>query len=152
VQWYLNVPTLRNTRLKVSPGASDPESHTPLIDVVVWVVFPAFVHRTLVPFAMVIVAGLKAKLTIFTRLTEVGADGVVLCRAPRPTATLGTCNAPTSTTATNPVPTRIEMFRISHIPSSTAPNVQYYESGAGSDVVWPSGSEAVPHLAVLRDV
>jgi hypothetical protein len=136
VQWYLNVPALRNTRLKVSPGASEPESHTPLIDVEVWAVFPAFVHRTLVPFAMVIVAGLKAKFTIFTRLTEAGADGVVvLGRAPRLVATLGTCSAPTSATASNPVPTRIEMFRIPHIPSSTGPNVEY-EPGAGSDVVW----------------
>jgi hypothetical protein len=137
VQWYLNVPALRNTRLKVSPGASEPESHTPLIDVEVWVVFPAFVHRTFVPFAMVIVVGLKAKLTIFTRLIEVGADGVVvLGRAPRPMATPGTCNEPTSTTATNPVPTRIEIFPIPHIPSSTGPSVQY-EPGAGSDAVWP---------------
>ena len=137
MQWYLNVPTLRNTRLKVSPGASEPESHIPLFDVVVWAVFAAFVHLTLVPFAIVIVAGLKAKLTIFTRLTEVGADGVVvLGRAPRPIATLGSCSAPTSTTASNPVPTRIEMFRIPHIPSSTGPNVEY-EPGAGSDVVWP---------------
>jgi hypothetical protein len=117
VHRYLNVPVFRNTRLKVSPDASDPESHTPLFDVVVWAVLPAFVHRTLVPFAIVIVAGLKAKLTIFTRLTEVGADGVVvLGRSPRPIATPGACSALTSTTATNPVPTRIEIFRIPHIP------------------------------------
>jgi hypothetical protein len=135
VHRYLNVPVFRNTRLKVSPGASDPESHTPLVDVVVWAVFPAFVHRTLVPFAIVIVAGLKAKLTIFTRLTDVGADGVVvLGRAPRPIATPGTCSALTSTTATNPVPTRIEIFRIPRIPSSTGLSVQY-EPGAGSDAM-----------------
>jgi hypothetical protein len=49
-------------------------------------------------------------------------------------ATLGTCSALTSTTATNPVPTRIEIFRIPHIPSSTGLSVQY-EPGAGSDAV-----------------
>jgi hypothetical protein len=43
-----------------------------LVDVVVWLTLPPFVHVTFV-FAMVIVLGVKAKLMIFTRLTEVAA-------------------------------------------------------------------------------
>src|SRR6266540_2250998 len=74
VQWYLNVPTFLNTRPKAAPGASTPESHKPLFEVVVWLTVPLFVHLTFVPFAMVIVLGLKAKLTIFTRSTEVAAS------------------------------------------------------------------------------
>ena len=74
VQWYLNVPTFLNTRPKAAPGASTPEFHKPLFEVVVWLTLPRFVHLTFVPFAMVIALGLKAKLTIFTRSTEVAAS------------------------------------------------------------------------------
>ncbi len=78
MQWYLNVPTFLNRRPKVAPGASTPESHKPLFDVVVWLTLPSFLHLTFVPFAIVIVLGLKAKLMIFTRLTVVTATSEVL--------------------------------------------------------------------------
>ncbi len=57
VQWYLNVPAFLNTWPKAAPGASAPESHKPLFDVVVWLTLPPFVHLTFVPFEIVIVLG-----------------------------------------------------------------------------------------------
>jgi hypothetical protein len=45
-----------------------------LFEVVVWLTLPRFVHLTFEPFAMVIALGLKAKLTILTRSSEVTAS------------------------------------------------------------------------------
>jgi hypothetical protein len=112
VQWYLNVPTLLNTWPKVAPGASTPESHKPLFDVVVWLTLPPFVHLTFVPFAIVIVLGLKAKLMIFTRLSEVTATGEAVFPGDRSDAKLGTASEPTSVAASSVVPNRIGALRI----------------------------------------
>ena len=59
-QWYRNVPALLNSRLNEAPGAIEPEFHTPVFEVEVWRVLEAFVHRTLVPRVILILAGSKA--------------------------------------------------------------------------------------------
>jgi len=112
VQWYLNVPTFLNTRPKVAPGASTPESHTPLFDVVVWLTLPPFVHLTLVPFAMVIVLGLKAKSMIFAALTEVITSDEALLPCDRSDAMLGTATEPTSVATSSVIPILIGALRI----------------------------------------
>src|SRR5512145_3507682 len=64
---YRNVPRLRNTRLNVSPGASVPESHRPVRDVVVCPTPPRFFHVTRVPRGTSMRRGRNAKSTILTR-------------------------------------------------------------------------------------
>jgi hypothetical protein len=108
----LNVPAFLNTRPKEAPGASTPESHTPLIDVVVWLTVPAFVHLTFVPLAMVIALGLKAKLMIFTALTEVIASGEAPFACDRSDARLGTASEPTSVATSSVIPILIGALRI----------------------------------------
>jgi predicted pyridoxine 5'-phosphate oxidase superfamily flavin-nucleotide-binding protein len=108
----LNVPAFLNTRPKAAPGASTPESHTPLIDVVVWLTVPAFVHLTFVPFAMVIALGLKAKLMILTALTEVAVSREACPLGDRSDAILGTASDPTSVATSSVIPILIGALRI----------------------------------------
>jgi hypothetical protein len=99
-----------NNRLNVWPGASGPESHKPLFDVVVWLTVPRFVHLTFVPLVIVIVLGLNAKLTIFTRWTEVAAASA-LFDGTRTDATLGIAGEPTrAAAATIVIPNLIGAF------------------------------------------
>jgi len=112
VQWYLNVPTFLNTRPKAAPGASTPESHSPLFDVVVWLTLPPFVHLTFVPFAMVIVLGLKAKLMIFTALSDVTATGEARPPRDRSDAILGIASEATSVATSSVIPILIGALRI----------------------------------------
>jgi len=65
-QTYLNVPARGKIRPKDPPGDRVPEFQAPALDVVVWGTRSAFVHLTLVPLAIVITRGEKAKSTILT--------------------------------------------------------------------------------------
>src|SRR5688500_10634325 len=59
-----------NTREKVDPRAINPESHTPLSDVVVWASeLPGsqYTHRTVMPSRTRMFPGMKVLLTITTR-------------------------------------------------------------------------------------
>lgn len=61
MQWYEYVPGVLNTKVKDLPGLSEPESHTPLSLVQVWVGESWFVVVTAVPAATSSTAGIKVK-------------------------------------------------------------------------------------------
>ena len=64
VQWYGYVPAVLNVYVNVSPFARKPESHTPVSEVVVCVIWPVFVQQTVVPTGTVMSAGLKNRSPI----------------------------------------------------------------------------------------
>jgi hypothetical protein len=66
-QWYANVPAALKVKVKLAFCPSEPLSHTPVFEVLVWATpISMFVQRTLSPALIVIVAGVNAKFWMVT--------------------------------------------------------------------------------------
>jgi hypothetical protein len=68
LQKYEKVPVALNVKLNDWPGFRNPESQTPKLLVLVWVVVPLLVQVTRVPIETVSAVGWKSKSTIETAL------------------------------------------------------------------------------------